>query len=51
MSGVNFEKLDAAFFPDGKTKSIFICAFGYGDHDRLHPRSPRLEFAEACRVE
>ena len=51
MSGVNFEKLDAAFFPDGKTKSIFICAFGYGNRDKLHPRQPRLEFEEACRIE
>lgn len=51
MSGVDFEKLDASFFPDGKTKGIFICAFGYGDRDKLHPRGPRLEFAEACRIE
>ena len=51
MSGVNFEKLDATFFPDGNTKSIFICAFGYGDRDKLHPRHPRLDFTEACRLE
>ena len=51
MSGVNFAKLDETFFPEGKTKSIFICAFGYGDRDKLHPRSPRLAFEEACRIE
>lgn len=51
MSGVDFEKLDAAFFPDGKTKSIFICAFGYGDRGKLYPRQPRLDFAVACRIE
>jgi len=51
MSGVDFDKLDATFFPEGNTKSIFICALGYGDRDRLHPRGPRLEFAEACRIE
>lgn len=51
MSGVNFEKLDTAFFPDGKTKAIFICAFGHGERDRLYPRQPRLEFDEACRIE
>ena len=51
MSGVNFDKLDAEFFPDGKTKGLFICAFGYGNRDKLHPRNPRLDFAEACRIE
>lgn len=51
MSGVDFAKLNAAFFPDGKTEGIFICAFGYGVRDKLHPRNPRLEFAEACRIE
>ena len=51
MSGVNFEKLDAEFFPDGKTRGLFICAFGYGERDRLHPRNPRLDFVEACRIE
>ena len=51
MSDVNFEKLDESFFPDGKTKGIFICAFGYGVREKLHPRQPRLEFAEACRIE
>ena len=51
MSGVDFEKLDAAFFPDGKTKGIFICAFGHGQRDKLHPRNPRLGFDLACRIE
>lgn len=51
MSGVDFEKLDAEFFPEGKTKGIFICAFGYGEHNKLHPRNPRLSFEEACRIE
>ena len=51
MSGVDFDKLDAAFFPDGKIKSIFICAFGYGVRDKLHARGPRLDFDEACRIE
>ncbi|MFA7632912.1 MAG: malonic semialdehyde reductase [Thiohalomonadaceae bacterium] len=51
MSGFNREKLDAEFFPDGKVKSLFICALGYGRREKLHPRGPRLEFAEACRIE
>lgn len=51
MSGVDNAKLDETFFPDGKVKSLFICAIGYGNRDKLHPRSPRLAFDEACRIE
>ncbi len=50
MSGINNETLDQEFFPDGKTKSLFICAFGHGDASRLYPRNPRLEFSEACQI-
>ena len=50
MSGFDNQKLDAAFFPDGKWKSNFICALGYGDESKLHPRGPRLDFNEACIV-
>lgn len=50
MSGFNKEKLDNEFFPDGKVKSLFICALGYGERSRLHPRNPRLDFAEACTI-
>jgi len=50
MSGFNPDKLDAAFFPDGKVKSNFICAIGYGDETKLHPRNPRLGFTEACSI-
>ncbi|MBI3571800.1 MAG: malonic semialdehyde reductase [Gammaproteobacteria bacterium] len=51
MSGFDKQKLDAEFFPDGKTRSNFICAIGYADASRVYPRGPRLDFAEACRVE
>ncbi len=51
MSGFDTAKMDAAFFPDGKIKSIFICALGVGDNSKLFPRGPRLDFDEACRVE
>ena len=50
MSGFSKEKLDKEFFPDGKVKSLFICALGYGERSRLHPRGPRLEFDEACTI-
>lgn len=51
MSGFDNAKMDEVFFPDGKIKSIFICAMGYGDESKLYPRGPRLDFKEACRIE
>ncbi len=50
MGGFNAETLDQAFFSDGNTKSLFICAVGYGDEEKLFPRSPRLSFDEACQI-
>ncbi|KAA0449767.1 MAG: malonic semialdehyde reductase [Candidatus Thioglobus sp.] len=50
MGGFNADTLDADFFPDGKTKSIFICAIGYGDESKIFPRSPRLNFDQACKI-
>ncbi|MGA7080524.1 MAG: malonic semialdehyde reductase [Terriglobales bacterium] len=50
MSGFDPAKVNAEFFPDGKWKVNFLCNLGYGDHSKLFPRSPRLEFEEACRV-
>jgi 3-hydroxypropanoate dehydrogenase len=50
MSGFNPEKVNATFFPDGKWKVNLLCNLGYGDHGKLHPRNPRLEFEEACVV-
>ena len=51
MGGFDNAKVDAAFFPDGKVKSNFLCNLGYGDPAKLHPRNPRLDFDEACRIE
>ena len=50
MSGFDPAKVNAEFFPDGKWKVNFLCNLGYGDDSKLFPRSPRLEFEEACRV-
>jgi 3-hydroxypropanoate dehydrogenase len=38
------------FFPEGHVKSNFLCNLGYGDPSKLYPRSPRLEFSEACTL-
>ncbi|MFO0825037.1 MAG: malonic semialdehyde reductase [Gemmataceae bacterium] len=51
MSGFNNAKVDEMFFPGTTVKSNFLCNLGYGDPSKLHPRSPRLTFDEACRVE
>jgi 3-hydroxypropanoate dehydrogenase len=48
MSGFNAASLDADFFPDGRWKSNFLCAIGYGSDEKLFPRNPRLDFDEAC---
>src|SRR5262249_14852389 len=50
MSGFNNVKVDEAFFKGTSWKSNFICNLGYGDASKLHPRGPRLEFDEACKI-
>ncbi len=50
MSGFNNAKVDAEFFAGTTIKSNFLCALGYGDAGKLHPRSPRLTFEEACKI-
>jgi len=50
MSGFDADKLNAAFFPDGKWKVNLLCNLGYGDPSRLHPRNPRLTFDEASVI-
>jgi 3-hydroxypropanoate dehydrogenase len=65
MSGFDNAKVDQEFFPAsvpgaavtngaflaaGPVKSNFLCNLGYGDAAKLHPRGPRLEFAEACQL-
>src|SRR6201997_2468352 len=50
MSGFNNGMVDEAFFAGTTVKSNFLCNLGYGDASKLYPRSPRLDFAEACKV-
>jgi 3-hydroxypropanoate dehydrogenase len=50
MSGFDNAKVDAEFFAGTTIKSNFLCNVGYGDASKLHPRSPRLSFEEACQV-
>jgi 3-hydroxypropanoate dehydrogenase len=50
MSGFDNAKVDAAFFPDGRFKTNFLCNIGYGDPSKLFNRSPRFSFEEVCRL-
>jgi 3-hydroxypropanoate dehydrogenase len=64
MSGFDNAKVDEEFFPlptgepelgpevfpSSHVKSNFLCNLGYGDQSKLLPRSPRLEFDEACNL-
>ncbi len=50
MTGFRFADLDQEFFSDGRTKTNFICAVGYGRDEKLHPRLPRLGFDDACKI-
>lgn len=50
MSGFDKSMIDTAFFPGGRIKSNFLCNLGHGDPEKLHPRSPRLDFDEACQI-
>ncbi len=48
MSGFDNRRVDEIFFASSGWKSNFLVNIGYGDPAHLHPRSPRLEFDEAC---
>ena len=63
MSGFDNAKVDAEFFGPaaldatachehvtGCIKSNFLCNIGHGDPKSLFPRSPRLDFDEACKL-
>ena len=50
MSGFDNAAVDAAFFPEGKVKSNFLCSLGHGDPSKLFPRSPRFDFDEVCKI-
>ncbi|MGF6971092.1 3-hydroxypropanoate dehydrogenase [Paraburkholderia sp. WC7.3g] len=64
MSGFDHAKIDHEFFPadatqgafqqeyfpDSHIKTNFLCNLGYGEPEKLFPRSPRLDFDEACKL-
>ncbi|MDW8468798.1 MAG: malonic semialdehyde reductase [Burkholderiales bacterium] len=50
MSGFDNAAVDAAFFPDGRWTSNFLCNRGRGDPAKVYSRNLRLSFEEACRI-
>ncbi|MBD2839780.1 malonic semialdehyde reductase [Pseudomonas sp. JM0905a] len=56
MSGFDHQRVDREFFGDDscfpgmQVKTNFLCNLGYGDPDKLFPRSPRLSFEECCSL-
>ena len=50
MSGFNNALVDQEFFAGTTWRSNFLCNLGKGDPSKVFPRSPRLEFDEACKV-
>jgi len=50
MSGFNIDGVSKEFFGGTKWRANFLCNLGYGDKSKLHPRSPRLSFDEACKI-
>lgn len=51
MSGFDNAKVDEIFFKGTPIKSNFLVNLGQGDPASIFPRSPRLGFDEACRIE
>jgi 3-hydroxypropanoate dehydrogenase len=51
MSGFDNAKVDEAFFAGTPIRSNVLVNLGVGDPASIFPRSPRLPFDEACRIE
>ncbi len=51
MSGFDNDKVDAAFFAGTSIRSNVLVNLGRGDPAAIFPRSPRLPFDEAARIE
>ena len=49
MAGFDNAKVDAEFFAGTDVKSNVIINIGYGDYEKLFPRSPRFDFDQIAR--
>ncbi|MES2104584.1 MAG: malonic semialdehyde reductase [Pseudomonadota bacterium] len=50
VSGFDAVAVNREFFAGGKLKVNFLCNVGFGDYSKIFPRSPRLDFAQACSL-
>jgi 3-hydroxypropanoate dehydrogenase len=50
MSGFDNGGVDRDFFAGTSIKSNFLCNLGYGDGEKLLPRSPRFSFDEMAKI-
>lgn len=53
LSGFDNDQVDDLFFADEfpHYRSNFLCNLGYGEKSKLYPRSPRLSFEQACKLQ
>ena len=50
MSGFDPEKVQREFFADGTFRINMVCGVGHGDPDKVHGRSPRLDFDDVASI-
>jgi 3-hydroxypropanoate dehydrogenase len=50
MTGFDNAKVDAEFFPESHVKSNVLINIGYGDAEKLFPRSPRFSFDQMATI-
>jgi 3-hydroxypropanoate dehydrogenase len=50
MTGFDNAKVDAEFFPEGHVKSNVLINIGYGNAEKLFPRSPRFSFDQIAKI-
>lgn len=50
LGGFDAAKVDDAFFPDRRYRTLLLVNLGYGDREKFFPRNPRLSFDEACAI-
>ena len=50
MTGFDNAKVDAEFFPDSRVKSNIVINIGFGDSEKLFPRSPRFAFHQIAKI-
>ena len=50
MSGFKKQGVRDAFFPGQNVQVNFLCNLGYGDPASIHPRNPRFDFDDVCKI-